>query len=264
MGRGGTFKAHPTPKKGWRVCLSHRGTDIEHYPKAPRGLRQSAGVWQTESQGQGRASTCSSWRVPLQVWRHIGWGCRPHAWETRTIVFGLSANTVVCKHLLLSYLSSSRCPQAFLWNTRDYPHTLFLICVYSSLEKAQRTLFYTLQLNTTKLNTPASEEEFRQLVPYNWSPISPYTFLLIFSIITWAAWSSQSLQFPWIHFQMAILERAWALDQAVSAWCNPCHYWWLPWNARVQLAGPDQGLPRPSPGGQLARGRYWSGPFITC
>lgn len=117
------------------------------------------------------------------------------------------------------------------------------------------------QLSTTKLTTPATEEEFRQLVPYNWSPFPPYTFLLILSVITRAAWSSRTCQFPPIHFQMAIPESAWALDQAVSAWCNPHRYWWLPWNTRVQLARAEPGLPGPNPGGEQARGRYWSRPF---
>lgn len=136
----------PLPKKagggvGCVCCLSHQDTDIEHCPKAPGGPSSERRSLATRKP-RGEHPTWSSRRVPLEVWRHTGWGCRPRTGETRTIFFGLSANTVVSKHLLL-YLSSSHCPQAFLWNSRDYPHTLFLICVSLSLEKARRNLLHT-------------------------------------------------------------------------------------------------------------------------
>lgn len=229
MNRGGPFGAPPTPKAG---AVSPQGTDTELWQR-PRegGLYQWAGVWQRESQGQERASHGSSRREPLQVCGHAGWGSHG---EARTTFGSLSANTAGSKHLLL-HLSSSHCLQAFLSNSRDCPHTLFLICVYLSLQKAQRNLLHT----AAKYNKTQASEEFSQLVPYDWSPISPSTFLLILFIITQAVWSSQSYQFPQIHFQIAILERARAPDQAVSAWHNPRHYWWLPWNAGVQLARPS-------------------------
>lgn len=85
------------------------------------------------------------------------------AGEDRTTFCSLSANTAGSKHLL-PHLSSSHCLRAFLLNSRDCPHTLFLICVYLSLQKAQRNLLHT----AAKCNkTQAPEEEFSQLVPYD-------------------------------------------------------------------------------------------------
>lgn len=173
------------------------------------------------------------------------------AGEDRTTFCSLSANTAGSKHLL-PHLSSSHCLRAFLWNSRDCPHTLFLICVYLSLQKAQRNLLHT----AAKCNkTQAPEEEFSQLVPYDWSPISPSTFLLILLIIAQDARSSQSYQLPQTHFQVAIPERAWAPDQAVSAWQSPHHYWRLPWNAGVQLARPPGKAAKTQPQQRSGQGK---------
>lgn len=201
-----------------------------------------------ESQGQEGAAHTSSRGCPAGV----------RAAHRLGLTFcSLLANTAASEHLLLRF-SSSHGLQASLWNSRDCPHSLFLIGVYSSLQKAQRNLLHT----AAKYNkTQASEEEFSQLVPHDWSPISPSTFLLILFIITQAVWSSQSYQFPQIHFQITILKGAWAPDQAVSAWHSPRRYWRLPWNAGVQLARPEQGLPRPSPSRDQEKRKYWSAPF---
>lgn len=82
-------------------------------PKGPWGT--FVRTWEFSNQkakGRRQHSTQSPCKVPLKVWRHMGYGCRLCTGETRTIFFGLSANTVVPKHLLL-YLSSSCCPKRF-------------------------------------------------------------------------------------------------------------------------------------------------------
>lgn len=248
-----------TPKAG---VVSPQGTDagLCQWPREG-GVYQWAGVWQRESHEQES--------IPHQLP-----GCCCRCAGTRgsqnTTFCSLSANTAGSEHLLL-HSPSSHCLQALLWNSRDCPHTLSLICVYLSLQKAQRNLLHT----AAKYNkTQAPEEELSQLVPYDWSPISPSTFLPILFIITQAAWSSQSYQLPQIHFQIAIPERAWAPDQAVPARHNPCHYWRLPWNAGVQLARPQARAAETQPQQRSGEGKgliysFWhanlpSGCFSHC
>jgi len=131
------FPCSPHSRGGTEELRLPPGHKILSTAPRPRGLRQSTGVWQPKSQSipPGATGGCC-------CYRRVGWGCRLRTGETSTIFLGLLANTVVSEHLLL-YLSSSHCPQALLGNSRDYPHTLFLICVYLSLEKAQRSLLHT-------------------------------------------------------------------------------------------------------------------------
>lgn len=180
VNRGGVSDAPHTPKAG---AVSPRGTGTDWaLPKAQGGRSVSVSRRAKSKPRTGEHPTPAPEGAAAGV----------RAGEARTTFCSLSANTAGSKHLLL-HLPSSHCLQAFLWNGRDCPHTLFLISVYLSLQKAQRNLLHT----AAKYNkTQAPKEEFSQLVPYNWSPISPSTFLIILLIITQAAWSSQSYQFP--------------------------------------------------------------------
>lgn len=206
----------------------------------------------------GEHHTWSSWRVPPQAWRYIGLGCRPCTRETRTTFFGLSANTVVSKHLLLC-LPSSHCPQAFLWNSRNYPHMLFLICVYLSLEKAQRSLPYTPAKHKTEYSSIWRGVQATcalQLISYfslrfPSNPLCNYMSCLIFP----------KLSIPPNPFSSCHPWKSPGTGWSLLSLMQPTLLLMPPLkHTGCSRPDPEQGFHWPSLGEQ-ARKRYWSGPF---